>query len=306
MRLKWVSHNFKWEEEKKKEKKKPGTKKVGPLFRFFSALFFSSSRLLQRRRVRVLIGDPKCFCEDEREAAEFEDCLQGAGRGGNCQHGRIKCAGRWAGLTGRARVNGIAPRPPYTPAVYICCTEHTHNLIETHTHTVEHSKINAVRATMIPLHYLHTGPPSCARLPHCPLHCFSMEVVITKANISCSLCLQLPSTSPLFLSVPALCQLVTQLKVCQCWWQHQCGSLCVSVSAVLWDYLVPSWCAIKAQCGTPDSDQSSGSNTHCVTTTEKCLMYHCSICCTIHCWFNRLGSERCSLLHGIFHYQQCS
>ncbi len=81
---------------------------------------------------------------------------------------------------------------------------------------------------------------------------------------------------------------------------------CVCVSAVLWDYLVPSWCVIKEQCGTPDSDQSSGSNTHCGTTTEKCLMYHCSICCTIHCWFNRPGSERCSLLHGIFHYQQCS
>lgn len=42
---------------------------------------------------------------------------------------------------------------------------------------------------MIPLHYLHTGPPSCARFLHCPLQCFSVEVVITKANISFSLCL---------------------------------------------------------------------------------------------------------------------
>lgn len=38
---------------------------------------------------------------------------------------------------------------------------------------------------------------------------------------------------------------------------------------------------------------------------EKCLMYHCTISFTIHCWSNRLGSERCSLFHGILHYQQC-
>lgn len=69
---------------------------------------------------------------------------------------------------------------------------------------------------------------------------------------------------------------------------------------------MPSWCAIKAQCGTPDPDQSSGSNTHCGTTTERRLMYYWSICYSIRCWFNRLWSERCSPLHGIFHYQQCS
>lgn len=114
----------------------------------------------------------------------------------------------------------------------------------THRHTVERSKINTVRATMIPLHYLHTGPPSCACLPHCPLHCFSVEVVITKANISFSLRLHLPSTSPSFLSLyaahssalPAFCQLMTQLKVRHCWWQYQCDSPRVCVSAVLWDY----------------------------------------------------------------------
>jgi len=117
----------------------------------------------------------------------------------------------------------------HAPQQHMLNRAYTHTHTHTHRNTVEHSKINAVRATMIPLHYLHTGPPSCARLPHCPLHCFSMEVVITKTNISCTLCLQLPSTYPLFLSLfavlpsdlPAFCQPVTQLKGYQCGWQHQ-------------------------------------------------------------------------------------
>lgn len=153
-----------------------------------------------------------------------------------CQVGRTVLLVRWESI---ALYHDL--RTPQQYIHTVCCTECTHNQIETHTHIVEHSKINAVRATMIPLHYLHTGPPSCACLPHCPLHCFSMEVVITKANISCSLCLQLPSTSPLFLSLfavlssalPAFCRLVTQLKVCQCWWQHQCDSLCMCECCIM-------------------------------------------------------------------------
>lgn len=120
---------------------------------------------------------------------------------------------------------------------------------------------------MIPLHYLHTGPPSCACLPHCPLHCFSMEVVITKANISCSLCLQLPLHFPVisFSFCSAFMWLASLHADCCNSWRYASvdGSTsethCVCVSAVLWDYLVPSWCVIKAQCGTPDLDQSSGS-----------------------------------------------
>lgn len=81
-------------------------------------------------------------------------------------------------------------------SISICCTEHTYNQIEIHTCTVRHSKINTVRAAMIPLYYLHAGPPSCTCLPHSPFQCFSTEVVITKA---CSMFLQLPLTSPVFL-----------------------------------------------------------------------------------------------------------
>lgn len=38
---------------------------------------------------------------------------------------------------------------------------------------------------------------------------------------------------------------------------------------------------------------------------ETSLIYHSNICSTTHCQCNRLGSEGCSLFHGIFHYQQC-
>lgn len=107
--------------------------------------------------------------------------------------------------------------------------------MHTRAHCVEHSKINAVRTTMIPLHYLHTGPPSCACLPHCPPLLLCVEVVITKANNSFSLCLRLPSASPSFLFLyavllsvlPASRQLVSLCKVCHCGWQLQHESVCV-------------------------------------------------------------------------------
>lgn len=76
----------------------------------------------------------------------------------------------------------MSRRQRTTTSIHLGST-YTHRR-HTQTHTVGHSEINTVRVTMIPLHYLHTGPPSCARLLHCPLHCFSVEVVITKANIS--------------------------------------------------------------------------------------------------------------------------
>lgn len=82
------------------------------------------------------------------------------------------------GLPGKTRVNATEPRPLCTPAsISICCPEHTHiqtDTQETHTHThrVRQSKINTVRATMIPLHYLHVGPPSCTCLPLSPLHLY--------------------------------------------------------------------------------------------------------------------------------------
>lgn len=147
-------------------------------------------------------------------------------RGGECQNGRVNYAVRWAGWShwwgeSHWHCNTTYIHPS---SIYIGCTEQTHNQIETHGHTVRHSKINAVRTTMIPLHYLHTGPPSHTCLPHCPLHGSSVEVVITKANISCSLCFWLASSSSLFLdhlqgfSVPLhfFCQLVRQMKSCQC------------------------------------------------------------------------------------------
>lgn len=124
------------------------------------------------------------------QPAQFQDDLKEAVRGGKCQNGRVKCAVRWAGWSrwwGESQRNSNTTST-HPSSIYIGCTEQTHNQIETHGHTVRHSKINAVRTTMIPLHYLHTGPPSHTRLPHCPLHGSSVEVVITKANISCSLC----------------------------------------------------------------------------------------------------------------------
>lgn len=88
---------------------------------------------------------------------------------------------------GRKWVDDTVQQLPSIPAVLRSAAYGT-AYRQPEAHTVEHSEINIVRATMIPLHYLHTGPPSHARFLHCPLHCFSVEVVITKANISFSLC----------------------------------------------------------------------------------------------------------------------
>lgn len=154
-------------------------------------------------------------------------------------------SGRLDGLTYKRESVGCMMAAIYRSRTYMW---YTHS--DRDTHTVRHSKINAVRATMIPLHYLHTGPPSCARLPHCPLHCFSIEVVITKANIL----LSVPSAtlhSPIIFSffcilssaVPAFRQMVTQLKVCQCWWQCQHDPLCVS--GVFYYEII--WCPADVQ-----------------------------------------------------------
>lgn len=169
-------------------------------------------------------------------------------RGGNCQNSWINCqVGRMVSLVGREAT--AVYRVFHPPRQYIQMLQRAQ--MHMHTQTVEHSKINTVRATMIPLHYLHTGPPSCTCLPHCPLHCFSMEVVITKANISCSLCLQLPSTCPLFISLFAVRSSV--LPVFTNWWHSSRyvsvdGSTCVTQCVYVWElYYEITWCPADVQ-----------------------------------------------------------
>lgn len=132
MRLKWVPHNFKWEEGKK-EKKKPGTKKVGLLSFFFPLL---SSFCPPRIRSRVQGADSwsQCCCEPPH----FQDRLKDAVRGGECQNGRVKYAVRWAGGShwwgeSQWQWNTTSVHPS---TIDVCCTEQTHNQIETHGHTL--------------------------------------------------------------------------------------------------------------------------------------------------------------------------
>lgn len=273
-------------EKKKKKEKKKTTSKSWTTLLLFAPLYYCA--------------DKSEFGWITEKLLSFKSSLRSSARR-HLSEELDKLSSWW--FPGWTRVVDTVPQPPcISNCIYICCI---HTKLQTHMHTVEHCEISAVRATMIPRHYLHTGPPSCACLPHCPLHCFSVEVVITKANISFSLCRRLPSASPSFLSfyafissvLPAFCRNGSTAE----------GMLGLVAAPVwlplLWEYLVPNWCAISAQCGTQDSHQSSGSNTHCDTATGKKL---CCICSTKHCWCNKLGSERRSLFHGVFHYQQCS
>lgn len=143
---------------------------------------------------------------------------------------------------------------------------------------------------MIPLHYLHTGPPSCACLPHCPLRCFSMEVVITKANISCSSCFYLP-----YPPLPFDFFLLLLAKTCLASLLPD-GDMVDGVPTLM---TVPMWLtmnvstALEVLCQIFFGNQlmcnkgtmwypRSWVKDSFSATTGKCLMYHCCMCCTIH------------------------
>lgn len=147
---------------------------------------------------------------------------------------------------------------------------HTHT--HTHSHTIRHSKINTVRATMIPLHYLRTGASFVHLLASLSLPCISMEVVITKANISCPPSPYLPLACPLFLPFSSSAAFH---KGCTRVW-HPATRLTaegLATGAGVKDRL-PKPSAIGAECGSSDPDQSSGSDTQTLDVQLQYRLYN--------------------------------
>lgn len=104
------------------------------------------------------------------------------------------------------------------------------------------------------------------------LPCISMEVVITKANISCTPSLYLLLAYPLFLPFSSS---VAFHKGCICVW-HPVTQLKVeglAIGAGVKDCL-PNSSAIGAECGSSDPDQSSGSDTQTLDVQLQYRLYN--------------------------------